>query len=307
MLRVERVAARAESTLKPSSSTPFPLRWAQLWQQATPRTFSGLSLSYCHNGNLLELHLHRSPCNEIGEAMLEELEHFANYLRTGAGGARAIIITSDLDTGFSAGADLRGLHQAIQDRQRQGTARWLQLRELRRFLDRIHHVFNTLDSVPLVTVSAVFGPCFGGGFELALTSDLIVADKSARFCFPELRLGLIPGFGGIPRLRRDVGNAAIRDLVFSGRSLRAGRAHELGLVSQLTGNGKAFEVAARLAEQTTRFGEGTIRASKRFAKPIPYSECEQEKDVFLRLFATEPVAEALADFVSRDDALPYLP
>ena len=61
------------------------------------------------------------------------------------------------------------------------------------------------------------GVCFGGGLELALLCDIIVADKMARFAFPELRLGLIPGFGGIPRLKRDVGNAFIRELLLTGR------------------------------------------------------------------------------------------
>ena len=66
---------------------------------------------------------------------------------------------------------------------------------------------NALDTAPLTTIAAVHGVTFGGGFELALTCDLIIADKMARFCFPELRLGLIPGFGGIPRLKRDLGNS----------------------------------------------------------------------------------------------------
>jgi len=73
----------------------------------------------------------------------------------------------------------------------------------------------------LVTVAAVHGVVFGGGFELALTCDMIVADRTARFCFPELRLGLIPGFGGIPRLKRDLGNGLVRDLLMTGRSISA--------------------------------------------------------------------------------------
>src|SRR5258708_20402096 len=86
---------------------------------------------------------------------------------------------------------------------------------------------------PLTTIAAVHGVCFGGGFELALACDLIVADKMARFCFPELRLGLIPGFGGIPRLKRDIGNAVVRDLLLTGRSINATKALAAGLASPL--------------------------------------------------------------------------
>jgi hypothetical protein len=68
-------------------------------------------------------------------------------------------------------------------------------------------VFDTIDASPLVTIAAIHGVCFGGGLELALTCDLIIADKMARFCFPELRLGLIPGGGGTSQLKRDLGNA----------------------------------------------------------------------------------------------------
>ena len=94
----------------------------------------------------------------------------------------------------------------------------------RDFLLGIHRVFNQIDAAPLVTVAAVHGVVFGGGFELALTCDMIVADRTARFCFPELRLGLIPGFGGIPRLKRDLGNGLVRDLLMTGRSINATKA-----------------------------------------------------------------------------------
>ena len=99
---------------------------------------------------------------------------------------------------------------------------------VRAFLERIHRVFNAIDASPLTTIAAVHGVTFGGGFELALACDLIVADKMARFCFPELRLGLIPGFGGIPRLRRDLGNAVVRDLLLTGRSINAAKALAAG-------------------------------------------------------------------------------
>ena len=104
-------------------------------------------------------------------------------------------------------------------------------------------MLNRLDTSPLTTIAAVHGVCFGGGFELALACDLIVADKMARFCFPELRLGLIPGFGGIPRLKRDIGNAVVRDLLLTGRSINATKALAVGLASQVAAEGEALRVA----------------------------------------------------------------
>jgi enoyl-CoA hydratase/carnithine racemase len=101
----------------------------------------------------------------------------------------------------------------------------------------------------LTTIAAVHGVTFGGGFELALTCDLIIADKMARFCFPELRLGLIPGFGGIPRLKRDLGNAVVRDLLLTGRSFNANKAQQIGLVSQVVGEGEALRAARATAAQ----------------------------------------------------------
>src|SRR5205085_4541489 len=104
--------------------------------------------------------------------------------------------------------------------------------------------------------------------EMALTCDLIIADKMARFCFPELRLGLIPGFGGIPRLQRDLGNAVVRDLLLTGRSINAQRAASVGLVSQLVGEGEALRVARSTAAQLRKFDSRTAALAKKFIKPV---------------------------------------
>jgi len=75
----------------------------------------------------------------------------------------------------------------------------------------------------------------------------------ARFCFPELRLGLIPGFGGIPRLKRDLGNGVVRDLLLTGRSFNATKALQVGLVSQMVGEGEALRAARATAAQLSKF------------------------------------------------------
>jgi len=178
---------------------------------------------------------------------------------------------------------------------------------VRIFLERIHGVLNRLDTSSLTTIAAVHGVCFGGGFELALVCDLIVADKMARFCFPELRLGLIPGFGGIPRLKRDIGNGVVRDLLLTGRSINATKGLSVGLVSQVAAEGEALRAARSTAMQTTKFDSGTSAAAKRFIKPLPADELRCEIDIFCDLFMRPAVMEGLRKFVENTGAHPYLP
>jgi enoyl-CoA hydratase/carnithine racemase len=168
-------------------------------------------------------------------------------------------------------------------------------------------VGNAIDAAPLTTIAAVHGVTFGGGFELALLCDLIVADKMTRFCFPELRLGLIPSFGGIPRLKRDIGNGVVRDLLLTGRSINTSKAQATGLVSQVTGEGDALRVARVTAAQVAKFDRGAAIAAKKFIKPIPFAELKQEVDIFCELFTRPAVEAGLRKFVESTDALPYLP
>jgi enoyl-CoA hydratase/carnithine racemase len=264
------------------------------------KSFQGKTLSWERADGIVELRLRREPLNEIGSETLEELEQFGAALAKAE--AHALIIYSALPGGFSAGADLRALFARMQS-----LSRAKRLAGVRDFLKRIHKVMNAIDASPLTTIAAVHGVCFGGGFELALACDLIIADKMARFCFPELRLGLIPGFGGIPRLKRDLGNGVVRDLLLTGRSLNATRAHEVGLVSQLAAEGEALRLARAAAQQLGKFDRETAAAAKRFAKPIPHAELKKEIDLFCRLFTRPAVEAALRKFVESKDAMPYLP
>jgi len=260
------------------------------------------AMSWSIRDGVIELALHRAPCNELGSSSLEDLEKFATALQVMEAEAHALIIHSELKTGFCAGADLRELYQRSQAMEKAEAARGV-----RDFLERIHRVFNLIDATPLTTIAAVHGVTFGGGFELALACDLIIADKMARFCFPELRLGLIPGFGGIPRLKRDLGNAVVRDLLLTGRSFNATKAQQIGLVSQVVGEGEALRAARATAEQLGKFDRETAAAAKKFIKPIPLDELRREIDVFCELFARPAVQKGLKKFVESTDAQPYLP
>ena len=264
--------------------------------------FQGQALSWELKDGVIELALHRSPCNEIGTLALEELEKFVSSLNGLCAKAHCLVLYSTLKCGFCAGADLRELRDRSRQMQKPDASRGV-----RQFLERIHAVMNTLDALPLTTIAAVHGVVFGGGFELALVCDMIIADKMARFCFPELRLGLIPGFGGIPRLKRDVGNAVVRDLLLTGRSFNAAKAQQIGLVGQVVGEGEALRVARATAAQLGKFDRKTAAAAKKFIKPIPYEELQQEIDIFCDLFAQPAVEAGLRKFVESSDSQPYLP
>lgn len=210
--------------------------------------FKGETLSWQLREEVIELALHRPPANEMGLGMLLELERFVTEVESVAGLANVLIIHSLLKSGFSAGGDLHelfayALEAGATDR---GSG-------IRPYLELSHRLFGAIDAFPFVTIAAVHGVCFGSGLELALVCDLIIADKTTRFCFPELRLGFIPAAGGIPRLKRDVGNGVVRDLLLTGRSIGADKAMAVGLLSEVVADGQALTVARSTATQIKAF------------------------------------------------------
>ncbi len=264
--------------------------------------FAGKTLRWEWREGVIELTLDHPPANEIGKATLAELEKFTAAFGALSAETSACIIASARKSVFCAGADLRELYHGVAQ-----SSESERLAGARDFLERIHAVLNAIDAAPFVTIAAVHGVCFGGGLELALACDLIIADKMARFAFPELRLGLIPGFGGIPRLKRDLGNAFVRDLLFTGRTVNAARAQAVGLVAQLAGEGEALRIARSTASQITKFDAVARVAAKKFIKPIPQEELRREIDMFCELFLRPTVMAALKKFVEDSSPMPYLP
>jgi enoyl-CoA hydratase/carnithine racemase len=231
--------------------------------------------------------------------MLDALEAFVDEAERSD--AHSVIMYSAMDAGFSAGADLRSLYSEISGGWNDDTRG-----RLAEFLDRIHSVFDRLDMLPQTVISVVHRVCFGGGFELALCGDIRVVEKTARFAFPELRLGIIPCFGGIPRLERDVGNAMVRDLLLTGRSIRGKKAVDVGLATHLVPSGEGLAAARAIAAQTGKFDANARMSCKRFMKQLPTARLAEEKRVALELFQSDVVIAALKRFVESDDVRPYL-
>jgi len=198
------------------------------------------------------------------------------------------IVVAGSDKAFAAGADIGELARssAIELYYQRRIERW----------DTIRGLWTPL-------VAAVSGYCLGGGCELALACDLIVASESATFGQPETGVGVIPGAGGTQRLTRVVGKAVAMDVILSGRFLTAQEALAAGLVARVVGEGEwldeakrvAAEIAAKAPIATRLAKEGVDRA---FEGPLQLG-LEYERRLLYLAFASEDAKEGLEAFMEK--------
>ena len=221
--------------------------------------------------------LDRQVVEEIGQALLElEAER-----------PRAIVVTGAGERAFIAGADIRAM--SVMDPI-----------EAKQFSEIGHAAMALLDRSPVPTIAAVNGFALGGGCEVALACDVRIAAENATFGFPEVGLGILPGMGGTQRLPRLIGPALAKELIFTGRRIRADEARELGLVNRVVPEGEALNVALELAAEISANGPLAVRHAKAAANRALdvdlVSGLEYEADQFALLFATEDAREGMNAF-----------
>jgi enoyl-CoA hydratase/carnithine racemase len=156
--------------------------------------------------------------NSINQQLMDEVEAVLQDAENAK--ARAIIFTGGGDTYFIGGADGTVMMQCTPE-------------EVSAFSLKLHDLLNKMEQSPLITVAAINGLCFGGGFEFALACDLRIASNKARVGLPEVRVGLIPGGGGTQRLPRLVGIGKAMDMILTGRGYKGEEALREGLVHQV--------------------------------------------------------------------------
>jgi enoyl-CoA hydratase/carnithine racemase len=165
-------------------------------------------------------------------------------------GVSVVVVTSSSGRAFCVGADLKE-RNALSDA------------ELVRQRPRARAAYTGVLELPMPTVASVHGYALGGGFELALACDLIVADGTAVLGLPEVSVGVIPGGGGTQLLPRRVGAARAAELIFTARRLPAAEALALGLIDRLTPDGGDREAALALADRIAANSPVGLRAAKR--------------------------------------------
>jgi len=215
------------------------------------------------------------PC--FNPALLADIRAFQEYL-AGTGGTidcygeehpiEYVVLASSLPGVFNLGGDLDLFKQLIDARDRQGL-----LRYGRACIDVLYRQYIG-HNLPLTTVSLVQGDCLGGGFEAALSSDVLVAEKSARFGFPEIIFNLFPGMGAYSFLERRIGQRGAEEIITSGKIYTAEEMAAHGVVDVVAenGNGEA-EVAALVRRRSrSRNGFAALTQVRRRVQRIEFSE-----------------------------------
>jgi enoyl-CoA hydratase len=209
-------------------------------------------------------------------------------------GIRHMIVTGAGDKAFVAGADIT----AMKDMTRA---------DAEVFSRRGQRVLHRLSLFPGVTIAAVDGFALGGGMELALACDLIIAGAKARFGQPEVSLGVIPGFGGTQRLARLVGAQRAREMIFTGRMVRAEEAVRIGLALEVVEAGTALERALELAETIGSKGPRAVIAAKKAIRLAGVFDIEiglqEEADLFAACFDSSDQTEGMAAFLEKRTAV----
>ncbi|ROS44156.1 enoyl-CoA hydratase/isomerase family protein [Amycolatopsis thermoflava] len=230
--------------------------------------------------------LDRPPVNALNRTVREELAEVAVTL-TAREDIRAVVIHGGPKT-FAAGADVRELASASHA-------------EMVAQSRQISAGIGALASVPKPTVSAITGYALGGGLEIALSTDRRIAADNAKLGLPEILLGVIPGGGGTQRLARLVGEAAAKDLVYTGRFVGAAEALEMGLVDEVVPAEETYDRAYAYAAQ---FAEGPTLAYAAAKKAIEdgldlnlTSGLNLESEVFAGLFATDDRTIGMESFL----------
>lgn len=223
-----------------------------------------------------------SLIEDIGKAITE----------AGRSKARALIITGEGEKSFCAGADIKELQQRSLKDQREGA-------------ELGQAVFAQLDRLSIPSIAVVNGFAFGGGCELALACTLRLALPNAKFGLPEVKLGLIPGYGGTQRLPRLVGTGRALELVMTGRVVKADEALSIGMVNRIV-EGPAVEAGKAYAREFTGHSLRALQFAReavlRAADMPLYEGLRLEADLSTLAYRTADAEEGMQAFVEKRPA-----
>ncbi len=188
------------------------------------------------------LTIDKPPANALNQELIDEL--YAKFLSIDAAG----VIITGTEKVFVAGADIAQMSK-------------LSPIEAEQFSIKGNKLMSLIESYPHPVIAAVNGYALGGGLELALSCDIIIGSKKAVFGFPEVTLGLIPGFGGTQRLMRLIGKGYAKELIFTGKRINAEQAGEIGLINSIADD--ALETSVGIVRDICKASRNAVSVAKR--------------------------------------------
>jgi enoyl-CoA hydratase/3-hydroxyacyl-CoA dehydrogenase len=235
----------------------------------------GVAVAWLANGQM----------NSIAPRVVEDLGRVWKQVKRD--GVRALVIASSNPFLFSAGADIKAFTSMDEKAGRE-------------LVDAMHALLRELESDGVATIAAVNGLAFGGGCELAMACDVRVAARSAIFGQPEIKLGIIPGFGGTQRLPRLVGENKALEMNLIGDPIMAEEAFELGLVNRMVADHELLDTALAWARRLAAQAPIALEQIKRVSAKGDIDEgIEAEKGGFVTAFASADAQEGIAAFLGK--------
>lgn len=248
----------------------------------------GIDLQQCEEFALIRLN-RPEALNALSFALINELDGVLDDVASSE--ARALLITGAGEKAFCAGADIKELMERPLIDQKRGA-------------ELGQRVFQKLHTLPIPSISIINGFAFGGGMELALASTFRMATPNARMGLPEIKLGLIPGYGGTQRLPRLIGESRALELIMTGRSVKPEEAERIGLVNRLIGAGEdSLAAGVAFAREFAGFSKLSLqfaRESVQRALDLPVTEgLRIEADLSTLAFQTADAVEGMTAFVAK--------
>jgi enoyl-CoA hydratase len=240
------------------------------------------------NDHVATVLLDRPPVNALTTELVAGLGEVFAALQ--ADDQVRVVVIAGSGKAFSAGFDIKELLAAQPSDAVPRNTRLLQ-------------VFGAIEQGPLPVIAAIEGYALGGGCELALACDVRVAARDARLALPEIKLGGLPGIGGMQRLQRLIGQGKAKQLVLTGEQVSAVEAYRIGLIDELAEPGHALQVASDIAATIAARAPVSVRAGKRainLGSDLPLAQAlELDLRFIAEVAATEDRAECLRAYVEK--------
>ena len=247
-------------------------------------------VSWMNEEGVTTVFLSNGPLNVLNSGVIADLIQCADEIRDNSS-VRAVVITGSGERAFSAGGDIEEFPKILQGK------------DAKEFWRQNRVPMQKFAALPQPMIAAVNGLAYGGGAELTMVCDLRIASETAKFCLPEIKIGLFPDGGGTQRLPRLIGAARAKEMMFLGEPISAEEAFRIGLVNKVVPAGETLPVAQALGRRLAGMPAAALRFIKRAVDEGSEMDLQEglrlEGTLFDEVFETADAKEGIGAFLEK--------